>query len=160
MRAYRLSRSLYPAYDGEGAKRVGGRWNSTGTRVLYMSENRALCVLEILVHLTDTLPDQYLLGVAQIPEEIAFEEIRESSLPSSWKTPLSSQQGFTRAVGDDWIVRNESAVLLVPSVVVGENNILCNPEHPDFERIEFLYPVPFNLDLRLIRSGPTPLELA
>jgi RES domain-containing protein len=88
MRAYRLSRSLYPAYDGEGAKRVGGRWNSTGTRVFYMSENRALCVLEILVHLTDTLPDQYLLGVAQIPEEIAFEEIRESSLPSSWKTPL------------------------------------------------------------------------
>jgi len=27
MRAYRLSRSLYPSYDGEGARRAGGRWN-------------------------------------------------------------------------------------------------------------------------------------
>jgi RES domain-containing protein len=58
MRAYRLCRARYPAYDGEGARRAGGRWNSKGTRILYMSENRSLSVLEVLVHLTDTLPDK------------------------------------------------------------------------------------------------------
>ncbi|MBL8232954.1 MAG: RES domain-containing protein, partial [Bryobacterales bacterium] len=46
MRAFRLCRATFPAYDGEGARRVGGRWNSRGTRVLYMSENRSLAVLE------------------------------------------------------------------------------------------------------------------
>jgi RES domain-containing protein len=59
MRAFRLCRSSYPAYDGEGACRVGGRWNSKGVRVLYMSENRSLAVLEVLVHLSGTLPDKY-----------------------------------------------------------------------------------------------------
>ena len=48
MRAFRLCRTTYPAYDGEGARRAGGRWNSKGIRVLYMSENRSLAVLEIL----------------------------------------------------------------------------------------------------------------
>ena len=53
MQAYRLNRFAHPSYDGEGSRRAGGRWNSKGTRVIYMSENRSLCVLEVLVHLTD-----------------------------------------------------------------------------------------------------------
>jgi len=28
MRTFRLCRNSYRAYDGEGARRVGGRWNS------------------------------------------------------------------------------------------------------------------------------------
>ena len=135
MKEYRLSRSQYASYGGEGAKRAGGRWNSKGTRVLYLSENRALCVLEVLVHLTDRLPDRYVLGEAAIPDNLAYEEIRESTLSSEWKTFLISEQSQTRQIGDDWVARRTSAVLLVPSVVVGDNNILCNPEHPDFQRI-------------------------
>ena len=77
MRAFRLCRSSYPAYDGEGARRVGGRWNSKGVRVLYMSENRSLAVLEVLVHLSGTLPDKYLLGAADIPEDVAVERIAD-----------------------------------------------------------------------------------
>jgi RES domain-containing protein len=49
MLAFRLCRSAYPAYNGEGARRVGGRWNSKGVRVLYMSENRSLAALESLL---------------------------------------------------------------------------------------------------------------
>jgi RES domain-containing protein len=48
----------------EGARRAGGRWNSKGTPVLYMSENRSLAVLEVLVHLSGTLSDKYFLGTA------------------------------------------------------------------------------------------------
>ena len=58
MRAFRLCRNSYPAYDREGARRVGGRWNSKGVRVPYMSENRSLAVLEVLVPLFGTLPDK------------------------------------------------------------------------------------------------------
>jgi RES domain-containing protein len=79
MQAFRLCRSAYPAYDGEGARRVGGRWNSKGIRVLYTSENRSLAVLEILVHLSGTLPDKYLLGVANIPHDMVRNPIDAAS---------------------------------------------------------------------------------
>jgi RES domain-containing protein len=151
MRAYRLSRSLYPSYDGEGARRAGGRWNSRGTRVLYLSENRALCILEILVHLTDTLPDKYVLGQADIPDRLSYESIDEATLPPNWNTLSVSEQVWTRQIGDAWVARQSSAVLLVPSVVVGEKNVLCNPEHPDFTQIRFYDPVPFAFDIRLLR---------
>ncbi|HMF79419.1 MAG TPA: RES domain-containing protein [Bryobacteraceae bacterium] len=127
MRAYRLNRSLYSSYDGEGARRAGGRWNLKGTRVIYRSENRWLCVLEVLAHLTDILPDRYVPGQADIPGELR--------LPSSWKTLLVAEQTLTRQIGDDWVARQSSAILFVPSVVLGEKNILLHPEHPDFRQI-------------------------
>ncbi len=83
MRAFRLCRANYPAYDGEGTRRVGGWWNSKGTRVLYMSENRSLAVLEILVHLSASIPDRYVLGAADIPDEGAVEILDEGRLPAS-----------------------------------------------------------------------------
>ncbi len=86
MRAYRLCRTTYPAYDGEGARRVGGRWNSKGGRVVYMSENRSLAILEIPVHLSDTLPDKYLLGSADIPDEIVLDVVTDRALPDNWST--------------------------------------------------------------------------
>src|ERR1022692_1381143 len=53
----------------EGARLFGGRWNSRGTKVLYMSESRALAVLELLVHLTNTLPGK---RQTPLPEEQAL----------------------------------------------------------------------------------------
>jgi RES domain-containing protein len=62
MRAFRLCRSNYPTYDGKGARRAGGRWNSKGNAVVYISENRSLALLEILVHLSIVIPNRYVLG--------------------------------------------------------------------------------------------------
>ncbi|MGH9611402.1 MAG: RES family NAD+ phosphorylase [Bryobacteraceae bacterium] len=150
MRACRLCRALYPAYDGEGARRAGGRWNSKGTRILYMSENRSLSVLEALVHLTDTLPDKFVLGSAEIPDEVFCDSVHERNLPSDWQTLVVRRQDATRSIGDEWIKSVRSAVLLVPSVVSGERNVLLNPEHPDFRRIRFFDAEPFKFDLRLL----------
>jgi hypothetical protein len=36
-----------------------------------MRESRALAVLEMLVHLTKTLPDKYVVGSAEIPDDLA-----------------------------------------------------------------------------------------
>ena len=81
MQAFRLCRNSYPMYDDEGARRVGGRLNSKGTRVLYMSENRSLAVLEILVHLASSLPDKYVLGTANIPDDIPTEKVDADLYP-------------------------------------------------------------------------------
>lgn len=45
------SRWASTAFDGEGARLHGGRWNSVGTRMVYTSASRSLAALEILVHL-------------------------------------------------------------------------------------------------------------
>jgi len=45
VRVFRLCRANRPAYNGKGAELYGGRWNSKGTRVVYMSESRALAVI-------------------------------------------------------------------------------------------------------------------
>jgi RES domain-containing protein len=156
MRAFRLCRSAYPAYDGEGARRVGGRWNSKGIRVLYMSENRSLAVLEILVHLSGTLPDKYLLGSADIPDNLPIERIAEQDLPDRWSTLAPGEQSATRRLGDAWVERQRSAVLSVPSVIVGERNFVLNPAHPDFVLIKLAEPEPFRFDLRL--TSPASID--
>jgi RES domain-containing protein len=149
MRAFRLCRANFAAYDGEGAYRVGGRWNSKGTRVLYMSENRSLAVLEILVHLAASLPDRYVLGVAEIPDATAVEILDETRLSPDWSTLDPRAQELTRRIGDEWVAQQRSAVLSVPSVILGERNYVLNPAHPDFHRIAFAEPLPFQFDARL-----------
>jgi RES domain-containing protein len=39
------------AFDCEGARVFGGRWNSPGTAMVYAAESIALAALELLVHL-------------------------------------------------------------------------------------------------------------
>src|SRR3954468_4025790 len=108
MRAFRLCRATFPAYDGEGARRVGGRWNSRGTRVLYMSENRSLAVLEILVHLSASIPDKFMIGAAVIPDSVAVEMVDETGLPIDWAALDALQQWETRRLGDMWVTEQRS----------------------------------------------------
>lgn len=158
MRIFRLCRATYQAYDGEGARRAGGRWNSKGIRVLYMSENRSLAVLEILVHLSASIPDRYVLGSAEIPDNLRIEEVTQENLPDNWVTLDIRKQVATRRIGDQWIEQQRSAVLSVPSVVSGERNYVLNPSHPDFPSINFAEPVRFDFDARLFR--PTEQHFA
>lgn len=151
MRAFRLCRTIYPVYDGEGARRAGGRWNSKGIRVVYLSENRSLAVLEVLVHLSNVIPDKYLLGTAEIPNDISIEHVKDGDLPGNWAALDPREQPATRRIGDHWVEQGRTAILSVPSVIVGERNYVLNPAHPDFLRIVFGEPIPFDFDLRLLR---------
>ena len=115
-----------------------------------MSENRSLAVLEVLVHLSDSLPDIYLLGAANIPEDVAIERIADKDLPEGWSALSPREQVATRLLGDVWVAQQRSAVLSVPSVILGERNYVLNPAHSDFALIEFAQPEAFRFDLRLI----------
>ena len=52
MTLWRLTKAQYAqtAFDGEGARLYGGRWNSPGRAVVYLAGSLALAALEILVH--------------------------------------------------------------------------------------------------------------
>ncbi|HEV2122738.1 MAG TPA: RES domain-containing protein, partial [Chloroflexota bacterium] len=65
--AWRILKAKYreQPLSGEGARRVGGRWNHRGVPLVYLAESIALATLEILVHLqdTETLPKYALVEV-------------------------------------------------------------------------------------------------
>lgn len=147
--AYRIVKTRWAAFafDGEGARRSGGRWNSIGTRMVYAAESRALAALEVLVHLEG--PAQgYSVVACEFPEAFV-ETITVGILPADWRT--APAPAALAALGNTWIMRRSSAVLSVPSALVdGERNYLLNPEHPDFPRVLVYPPEPFPYDARLI----------
>jgi RES domain-containing protein len=51
--SYRVVKAKYldSAFDGEGARLYGGRWNNKGVPLVYTSNSLALCSLEIFIHL-------------------------------------------------------------------------------------------------------------
>jgi RES domain-containing protein len=148
--AWRIVKARYAAsaFDGEGARRSGGRWNSPGRRMIYTSATASLAILEILAHLGSS---RALLAWVLI--ECRFEaalvtSIDPSALPSSWRRYPAPAE--VQTVGDQWLDSGTSAVLAVPSVLVPhERNYLLNPAHPDFQSIEVMAPVPYQFDTRL-----------
>jgi RES domain-containing protein len=133
-----------------GAKLYGGRWNRKGTAVVYTSESRALCALEVLAN-ADELAGDYVATPIEIPDDIAVTVIPISDLPPGWNA--SPPIDATRQIGTNWAVGLRAAVLSVPSAVIPqERNYIFNPAHPDFQRIRFFDPEPFYFDDRLGRA--------
>ena len=150
MRAWRITREIYRphALSGEGAARVGNRWNSPGVRIAYTSTSRPLAVLEMLVHVTrDTIPENLLILPINVPDSLVQEA---EGLPREWNAlPYSAA---ARRFGEHWAAERRSAALLVPSVVLpAERNLLINPMHPDYSKIAALAPERFQFDRRLLR---------
>lgn len=152
--AYRVCRRIHAALDGQGAFRVGGRWNSPGKHMVYMAESVALAVLENLVHMSrQDFPTGYVRITATVGDDIAI--LSEGDLRGS----RSLRDFSTRALGDAWLDSQPSAVLKVRSAVVPEEwNYLLNPRHPDFSRIVVHQPEPFLFDERLFHGGPVILR--
>jgi RES domain-containing protein len=149
--AWRLTKTKYlaAAWDGEGAKRAGGRWNSPGTAVVYVSGSLSLALVEVLVHLSPEI----LPAFSAIP--VAFDESLvtvPARIPDGWRE--SPPPPATQAIGDLWVAAGTSVVLRVPSVIVpGESNFLLNPGHPDFRRLRIGDAASFPFDARLVRAS-------
>ncbi len=137
------------AFDGEGARLHGGRWNNPGARVVYCAGSVSLATLEMLVHLPGSalLPSYRLIEI-RIPET-KIEILDVSHLPRDWtRFPAPTR---LQDLGDEWIRSRRSVALRVPSAVVPmESNILLNPDHPDFGKLSMGTPLHYPLDPRLI----------
>lgn len=136
------------AFDGEGAWRFGGRWNSQGTRLAYTSGTLSLAVLESLVHLNPPIPFRYVAIPVHFDTALV-ETIQLPRLPDDWLEQPPPQS--TKAIGDLWAKQARTAVLELPSVIIQtESNYLLNPAHPEFKKLQFGKPVPFAFDPRLL----------
>lgn len=146
--AFRAAKARYPVFDGEGARRTGGRWHSPGRPLIYASTCLAGALLEIVVQLGRVgLPGRHHAAVADIPDSVAREVLSADALPG-WDTQDSPA---ARAYGDRWLAEARTAVLVVPAATARplQQHILLNPVHPAFTRITLRPPAPVTWDVRL-----------
>ena len=149
-RVWRLCRAIYAqsSFSGEGSFRFSGRWNPAGVRMVYTSTSLALASIELFVHLDPTdAPNDLVVTSATLPASLTIEVLTPGDLPDTWR---SLDNPALQRMGAEWIRSNRSAALKVPSVVVeGDSNILLNPAHPDFPKIQVDPPTPWHFDQRL-----------
>lgn len=133
---YRLVKRkwLARAFDGEGARLYGGRWNSKGKACVYCASSESLALLEVLVHLGSfTVIQHYAMLELQIPEEQIL-NARPDVLPPDWREEPAPPS--TASFGDTWLESGQSLALAVPSVIIPrEFNYLLNVQHPAYQAI-------------------------
>lgn len=149
MRVWRLCRLAHVAFDGEGARLAGGRWNEKGIPVIYASATLSLAAQELFVHVSpDELPGDLVSVSADIPKEVRIKTLSADELPVGWRRYPAPDE--LAEIGTVWAKSRETVVLAVPSVVIPQElNYLLNPEHPDFGRIKTNKPEPFSFDPRM-----------
>ena len=146
---YRIVKKKWAAnaFDGEGARLYGGRWNSKGLSCIYTTSSESLALLEMLVHIQDeALSNHYSLFKLKLPEN---QIMVLNHLPENWREHPAPKE--TAEIGDQWLTGNSSLALRVPSVVVPrEYNYLINPKHPDFSKLlKTAEELEFEIDSRL-----------
>jgi RES domain-containing protein len=144
------ARHAASAFDGEGARVEGGRWNSPGTSVVYTAQSTALAVLEMLVHLGrgSILPAYVVIPCTF--DDALVSRLDRTRLPKNWRSYPAPPE--LQLIGDEWVSRGASAVLDVPSAVIeADSNYLLNPHHPDFKAVRVMAPQGFEFDLRLLK---------
>ncbi|MEX1153245.1 RES family NAD+ phosphorylase [Parvibaculum sp.] len=106
------------AWDsGEGAFRIGGRWNRRGRRAVYCAVDPATAILEVAVHkgfdALDTVP--HILSAITISAPAGVRVVEPASIPDpGWLRPGipdAAQQTF----GDALLAENK--FVAIPSVV-------------------------------------------
>jgi len=152
MRIWRICRERYAAeaFNGNGARLFGGRWNSPGTPMVYASSSLALAAIELFVHLVPNQQPSDLVSVsALLPDREPAQRLEPDQLPTAWWTddfePL-------RSLGDRWIREKTSLAIEVPSAALRvEWNVLVNPLHPKITELKIDPPQPFHFDARMFR---------
>lgn len=148
--AWRIAKKKFEssAFDGEGARLFGGRWNSIGYRMVYTASSQSLAALEIMVHVSrPALLQKYVALGIEIPSNF-IETTDPKKLSKDWLA--SPPPTKLQEIGDKWVRNGSSVVLAVPSAVIpGEINFLLNPAHADFATLLTAKPVRFEFDKRL-----------
>lgn len=152
MEAFRLSREKFATIlSGKGAAIKGARWNSIGVELIYSASNRSLAMAEVAVHLTlATLPDDYVMITLFIPDNVSIQKLNLADLPPNWNTfPHSAS---TQVFGDKFVADNKFCILQVPSAVTqGDYNLLINPRHSEYSRIQIILTEKFPFDRRIFK---------
>lgn len=153
MIVYRLCRERYADdLSGRGAEINGGRWNSKGFAALYTSSSRALCAIEIVVHVpAGIVPKDYYIVEIEFPDYVPITTIGLKDLPGNWNNnPISKS---TQKIGDIFLSEQKALVLKVPSSIIKDEwNYIINPAHKKFNHVKIASTGQFTFDNRLFKK--------
>jgi RES domain-containing protein len=140
-------RHAQQAFNGEGARLAGGRWNSPGLRAVYLSSTLSLAAMETFVHLgEDAARLDYVYFEIDIPAAVLIVPL--SVKPKGWRNEPPSSPSMR--AGDRWLQGATSALLEVPSAIIpSETNFILNPAHPDRAKLHIGAARPFHFDPRM-----------
>lgn len=150
IRVWRTTKRKYvhTAFDGEGARLAGGRFNRKGTPLVYTAWTLSLSILEILAQVLDFEDLEDYVAVPAVLEERHVDVLDGADLPTDWRALPAPTS--TKDLGTRWIRSMRALVLRVPSVIVpSEHSYLINPEHPDFGQLVIEEPWELEIDQRL-----------
>lgn len=149
--AWRLVKARHAAiaFNGEGARLEGGRWNPKGVPAVYLADHPALAALETFVHLKSAATKiKFLMFRIEIPDDVAVLELSVASLPAGWRDEPATVE--TMALGQRWIRKGRSAILKVPSVLIpAASNLILNPLHADAAKVQIGRGENFSFDPRM-----------
>lgn len=142
----------FEAHDtsGKGAESSGGRWNRTGTPMLYTSTSRALACLETVVHLgAASLPlNRYLVKLTVPLAAWRLAAVVDPTKLVGWDAEPASKASLDW--GTAWAGGKATLLARVPSVIVPEeSNVLVNPAHPDIAHVNAVKVRKWLYDVRL-----------
>jgi RES domain-containing protein len=148
---WRLDQKIHAATwdSGEGAFRIGFRWNSKGVRAVYCSIDPATAILEVAVHkefrTLDTVP--FVITAARIPDLAEVHIVKRDDVPNpNWLQPGIPSAG-QQAFGDD-LLRRHRFVAIPSAVSTYSWNLIFEPvKAAGFYSLEFQER--FALDTRL-----------
>ena len=146
---WRIARRAY-ALDklGLGAREAGGRWNRTGTAVIYAGCTVGIAALEKFVHLAGVIPADLVLVRVTLPDGTSSEAPSAAELPPGWDAlyPGPASMEF----GTQWAQEKRSLILYVPSAIVPEEtNGVINPAHSEFATVRMEIEREFHYDSRM-----------
>lgn len=135
------------AFNGEGARLAGGRWNSPGQRAVYLSSTLSLAAMETFVHLgEDAARLEYVYFEVEILDSVAIATLTRR--PRGWRDEPPTIASMH--AGDQWLKAGRSALLEVPSAVIpSETNLILNPRHPDAAKLRISPARAFYFDPRM-----------
>ena len=160
MEFFRVSKKAFAAeLTGEGARRVGGRWNPAGMPVIYTAEHSSLAALEFLAHIDrSSFPAGLQLATITIPDNVTIYSPAQADLPPDWDA--RPQGVLTVAFGRKWLETATSSVLRVPSIMLPYRmgwNYILNPLHPELAGRMTVTVIDWDVDPRILLTiPPTP----
>lgn len=120
--------------------------------VVYLAENPALALLEILVHMeianVDRLPDGYQLLRVEVDDDLAIAEIADADVPDEWR----QNPDWPCGAGTESLQTETSVVLKVPSAVFPfAHNFLFNPADPAANSVKLAEALHVKHDARILK---------